>query len=252
MSQLDPIVNQPSLYVTNLECAQSGTLTLQLNTGAARDSTNTNDLILTTPQQISVAVSGVNGLDTGTIAASTFYACFIIGDSSNKKPTAGLISLSATTPTLPFGYDIFRRVGWTYMNSSAQPVKFWTMGTNESRTYYYNVSSQIAILTAGTATSFATVSAAPAVPISNPQGTTEALFNLTYVSASSANEVDFGIVVAAGPFKLLTVSNGAASTTIQPIWLPVRLNAGVPAIAYQTTSGSDAVTLTCAGFRDYL
>jgi hypothetical protein len=128
----------------------------------------------------------------------------------------------------------------------------WTMGTGETRTYYYDAATT-AVLTAGAATSFTTVSLASVVPIANPQGVAEGYFNLTYASASAANQVDFGIVSGATQ-AIVSVSNGAASTTISPIWLPIRLagSPSIPSISYKTTSGSDAVTLSCTGFRDYL
>lgn len=52
---------------------------------------------------------GANGLDAGTIAASTWYSLWVIW---NGTTTAGLMSLSATAPTLPAGYTHKARVGW--------------------------------------------------------------------------------------------------------------------------------------------
>jgi len=45
--------------------------------------------------------SGVNGLDTGSMATNTWYYVWLIYNGSN---VAGLISLSHTSPTLPSGY----------------------------------------------------------------------------------------------------------------------------------------------------
>lgn len=50
---------------------------------------------------VNIATSGANGLDTGSVAANTWYNWYIIYGSSG---TAGLLSLSATSPTLPSGY----------------------------------------------------------------------------------------------------------------------------------------------------
>ena len=58
---------------------------------------------------ISTATSGANGLDTGSIANSTWYSVWVI---YNGTTTAGLISTSATAPTLPTGYTYKARVGW--------------------------------------------------------------------------------------------------------------------------------------------
>jgi hypothetical protein len=53
------------------------------------------------------ASSGVNGLDTGSLAAN-WYNVYII---NNGNTTASLISLSTTAPTLPAGYSYFALVG---------------------------------------------------------------------------------------------------------------------------------------------
>lgn len=63
-----------------------------------------NSLVLT----IDSTVTGVNGLDTGSIAPFTWYNVWAI---SNGVSFAGLLSLSATAPTLPAGYIYTCRVG---------------------------------------------------------------------------------------------------------------------------------------------
>ncbi len=60
--------------------------------------------------------SGVNGLDTGTKSPSTWYHIWII-----SKPVGGaqgLLSLSASSPTLPGGYAYKAYVGAVYNNDS--------------------------------------------------------------------------------------------------------------------------------------
>lgn len=64
---------------------------------------------------INSAGAGANGLDTGSLAASTWYSVWVI---SNGTATAGLISLSATAPTMPGGYGYKARVGWIRTDSS--------------------------------------------------------------------------------------------------------------------------------------
>lgn len=50
------------------------------------------------------------GLDTGAAAADTWYAVHLIG--GDAVATDVLLSESATAPSLPAGYDRFRRIGW--------------------------------------------------------------------------------------------------------------------------------------------
>ena len=60
---------------------------------------------------INAATSGANGLDTGSYAANTWYANFIIGKPDNT--VAGLHSLSFTAPTMPAGFLFKKLVGVT-------------------------------------------------------------------------------------------------------------------------------------------
>lgn len=82
-----------SMSTTNNPFTGSGTLSLTLNTGT----------------------SGANGLDTGTLAASTFYYTYIIYGTNG---VACLMSLSQTAPTLPTGYSYFVRTGSILLDSS--------------------------------------------------------------------------------------------------------------------------------------
>lgn len=70
---------------------------------------------------------GANGIDAGTIAASTWYSLWVIW---NGTTTAGLMSLSATAPTLPTGYTHKARVGWISTDGTANkyPLSFKQFG----------------------------------------------------------------------------------------------------------------------------
>ncbi len=76
---------------------------------------------------INTASTGANGLDTGTIATSTWYALYVIW---NGTTTSGLISLSATAPTMPSGYTHRARVGWIMTDGTANkyPLSFIQKG----------------------------------------------------------------------------------------------------------------------------
>lgn len=73
---------------------------------------------------INTAASGANGLDTGILAANTWYYRWII-----RKPdgtTAGLLSLSSSAPTLPGGYTFKAYVGAVRTDGTANkyPLHF--------------------------------------------------------------------------------------------------------------------------------
>jgi hypothetical protein len=95
------------------DCSSSGTSTLTVGACAAMDSTGVAlmSLAATTKTNAAWAVgAAAGGLDTGTIAVNTWYHLYVI-----RRPDTGvvdfLISLNATTPTLPASYTQYRRVG---------------------------------------------------------------------------------------------------------------------------------------------
>ncbi len=65
---------------------------------------------------INSATGGANGLDTGTVAATTWYSVWVI---YNGTTVAGLMSLSATAPTMPGGYTYKASVGWIRTSGTA-------------------------------------------------------------------------------------------------------------------------------------
>ncbi|RTE91910.1 hypothetical protein [Bradyrhizobium sp. LVM 105] len=71
--------------------------------------------------------TGNGGLDTGSIANSTWYHVFLI-----KRTDTGvvdvLVSTSASSPTMPTSYTLKRRIGAMKTNGSAQWTKFIQLG----------------------------------------------------------------------------------------------------------------------------
>ncbi len=65
--------------------------------------------------------NGANKLDTGSIAANTWYHVFVIKNttSGTSNPVDVLFSTSATAPSLPTGYTKFRRIGSVQTNASS-------------------------------------------------------------------------------------------------------------------------------------
>lgn len=76
---------------------------------------------------INSATSAANGLDTGTLAASTWYAVWAIW---NGTTVAGLLSANSTAPTMPTGYTHKARIGWIRTDGTANkyPLSFKQYG----------------------------------------------------------------------------------------------------------------------------
>ncbi|MCP1616560.1 hypothetical protein FBY21_1167 [Pseudomonas sp. SLBN-26] len=78
---------------------------------------------------INTAASGLNGLDTSTSAANTWYYAFVIFNPATSS-VAAVASLSPTAPSLPAGYTHFVRVGAyrTGAGSARLPLSFIQAG----------------------------------------------------------------------------------------------------------------------------
>jgi len=74
---------------------------------------------------VNIAALGANGRDAGSEAANTWYSIWVIRGTSG---TAGLLSTSATSPTMPAGYTKKRRVGWVRNDAASSFLKFYQIG----------------------------------------------------------------------------------------------------------------------------
>lgn len=130
---------------------------LVIGPGRARDSTGVQDIIDATGFTVSLAASGPNGLDTGSIAANTIYFVYVCEGSSGR---CGLLSLSSTTPSLPAGYNQYRRrVGAIKTNASSQLVIFLSFAAGSLRYYIWaNSITARTVLSGGSATTPTNVS----------------------------------------------------------------------------------------------
>lgn len=210
-----PMVNAGNLYINGLQLNWATTTEILVAPGAARDSTNTNDIVVTASAGLEcvTTVSGAGGLDIGTIAASTFYAVYVIASSlsadpdvqmgmqrqgttvvanpepntTNNPPPAIVISLSFVQPTLPENYDMFRRIGTVKTDGSDHFLPFWQDGTNNpNREMWYDTG--IAVLTAGVSAAYVTESLAAAVP--DAIGNTSVTFDVLLTPTAAGNGVN--------------------------------------------------------------
>src|SRR5271163_1557919 len=119
-----PVVNKGLLYVNGFAVSQGAinvanlaTNAINVTGGQCRDSTDTNDIVLpNATYTLNPLISGqVNALDVGALAAAvTLYYVYAISDSTQYRTPGTLLSLADNifaTPVLPFGYDMYRRVG---------------------------------------------------------------------------------------------------------------------------------------------
>lgn len=110
-------------YLSGLQLSYVTTTTFQVSAGAAADSTNSAMMVQLTALTKSTSAWAVGstsgGLDTGAIAASSWYHVWSIRRSDTGIVDV-LFSLSATAPTMPASYDQKRRIGSIKTNASSQ------------------------------------------------------------------------------------------------------------------------------------
>ena len=85
---------------------------------------------------INSGTSGANGLDTGSLAASTWYYLYLI---YNGTTVAGLMSASSSAPTLPSGYTYSSLIGVALTDGSKNFVGLKAAGND----YQYVVGSNL-------------------------------------------------------------------------------------------------------------
>ena len=86
------------------------TYQIDISSGVCRNDNNDGDIRSTSTITVDITASGANGLDTGSEASNTWYYIYIIYDSTTDT-TAGLISASPTSPTMPGSYTEKRYIG---------------------------------------------------------------------------------------------------------------------------------------------
>lgn len=122
-------------YIDGLTLSISSATAIATAAGVAVDSTNSTSMVLAAPITKTTASwtvgTGNGGLDTGAIAANTWYHFYEI-----ERPDTGVIdiafSLSASAPTtggtIPAAYTLFRRIGAARTNGSSQWTAFTQLG----------------------------------------------------------------------------------------------------------------------------
>lgn len=201
-----PMVNLGNLYIDGLAISPGATnILVDLGAGAARDSTNQDDIVLLAPVVINSAFVGPNGIDTGVLAVTTTYYVYVIGSSLSANPEidietqvstmaagsnilngivisegivaqppstvnnnpqpAGLLSLSPTLPNLPEGYDMFRLLGSVSTDGAAHIIPFNQIGGNGNNALFM-YATPVNVLTAGVSAVFAPIVLTAAVPAS--------------------------------------------------------------------------------------
>ena len=259
MSGIDPVINQPFLYMNGFQISNDpvtpDTL-LDIGVGQCRDNTNSIDIISNAPIVINSAITGLNGLDIGTIAANALYYVYVVADQANFNLPGAVISLSATGPQLPKGkfpsnYSSWRLIGCVATASSNFVAGYWS-GNNNPRIFTYDT-LPAAVLSGGTSTSYAAVNLASWVPAINNIPVSIAY---SFSPTAASNTLNLQAVNSVGSSSnQVTITGQVASVVISGNATVIAQNKIVssvlsPEINYKVSAGT--ATLYVAGFQMYI
>ncbi|NPU23926.1 hypothetical protein [Bradyrhizobium denitrificans] len=121
----------PRAHLSGLTISMAGSSpSFSVSAGQAADSSNS--AIVNLPAALSKtaaiwAAGSGGGLDTGTIAVNTWYHAFLIASADGSLADI-VVSTSLTSPVLPVGYALFRRIGAMRTDGSGNWIKFQQLG----------------------------------------------------------------------------------------------------------------------------
>jgi hypothetical protein len=102
---------------------------------------------------LSLASTGANGLDTGTVAANTWYYTYVIYGTAG---VACLMSQSSSSPTLPTGYIYYCRVGVVRTNASSYLYRTIQYGHRTQYIIDGTILTRLPTMASGSAGSYST------------------------------------------------------------------------------------------------
>lgn len=255
-----PIINEPFLYINGMQVRNNATTPntkLTVNAGICRDNTNTYDINIgnylgqgdpsitaNSDTVLDTSVHGINGLDAGSLAASTVYNIYVVSDPVSANAT-GVMASTSDTPLIPFGYSAYRKIGYAITDASVHFLLFYLAGNNNYRQFRYDAPQATAV-TAGNATSYTAVALTAFVPtLENTP------VSIAYAFTPGAASRVLNITPGNATGNALTVTGQVTSVVISGnATVEARVTSSVPEVDYKVTNSGDAVAINVAGF-DY-
>ena len=207
---------------------------LDVATGSCLDSTGTFQLTLSTAVVINAASNGLNGLDTGSLAASTVYKVFVVADPVTQQTTGAMISASAT-PLLPYGYSAYALIGYVTTDASSHFLAgYWSDNDSARRTFTYD--APIIALSGGTQTGYTGVALTAFVP---PVANTSVSMYMLFAANAAGNTANLQGYNSTGDAVtvIAPTATGTANTTAN-VNVLAQLNTAAPSIKYKVAAGA--------------
>lgn len=241
----NPLFTPFTPFLDGMSLVYTGVTSITVVHGQCSDSTDINVIAFASSKLLLASTNGLNGLDTGSLANNTFYAVYAVADSTLNNPSGVQMSLSATQPYLPAGYDMFRRIGFVLTDGSAHILPFTQRGVDLGRSMWYGDAIATNI-TAGASTSFAVVTASASVPSVSAEVYLKAVLT---ADAGATRTAAFKAVSATSTAGQAFMSSPASTVTTASVMCPCDASG---AIDYLVSNGSAAIAISVSGYLDTL
>lgn len=238
-------------YANGLQISNDATTPntkFDVSAGSVLDSTGTYQLSLSAPVVVNAASVGLNGIDTGALAASTIYAVLLVSDPVTNQPSGCMLSLSASAPTLPYGYSAFAFIGRITTDSSSHFLKgYWSAGNSTSRLFMYDAPQATAI-TAGAATSYTAIDLSALVP---PIDNIPVWIASAFTPGAASRTLKMQPTGATG--DAVTITGQVTSVVVSSnSLLFAKLVTAKPEISYVVSNAGDAANIKVAGYQFFI
>jgi len=175
----------PRSYLSGYGMTPVSSTGISIAVGQARSDTNTYDITLASATALSLASTGANALDTGTVTSATWYHVFAISKAEGVS-AATLASTNLSSPTMPSGYTLKRRIGSIYSDADVSVKNFVQTGDN------FNWFTPVVDVSAATVTA-----SAKTLSLSTPSGIkTEALLGINAIVSGTGFNDRVGVYIS--------------------------------------------------------
>jgi hypothetical protein len=243
----------PTRFVDGLGISNNSTTTntkLNVATGSILDSTGAFQLTLSTAVVIDATTTGLNALDTGSLAASTVYAVHVIADPITGQATGCMLSTSTTAPLMPFGYSAFALIGYVITDSSSHFLKgLWSAGSYGGRRIFMYDAPQATAITAGAATSYTAIDLSALVPATTTQR--PIYINSAFTPGAASRTLKLQPTGNTGDSITITGQVTSVVVTTQS-YLFARVSSSLPKISYVVSNAGDAAAINVAGYEFFI
>ena len=188
-------------------------------------------LLASVDETADITVSGAGGLDTGTETSAGWYHIWII---YNGSSTDALLSVSASSPTLPGGYTHYAYVGAVY-NIDSDFIRFWQRGALVQR-------QEVIVISSAGDTSQTVFSLSAAVPST----ALTAMLNVQVLDTGAGacigtlSPSNSGTIA---PFRVYGAGSTANGAPVEFVMATAQTG------YYNVNSSTNRITAHCAGWR---